>query len=123
MIYNMPKFYCTYRIGIGFIGILISFICIGGATLLVARSELKQMPSVLMRPKPPKNGKKILLEKIPFLWKRFDFSHKVTARNIFRYKKRAIMTIVGIAGCTGFMLTGFGIRHEYCNIATCVFIA
>lgn len=121
MIYNMPKFYCTYRIGIGFIGILISFICIGGATLLVARSELKQMPSVLMRPKPPKNGKKILLEKIPFLWKRFDFSHKVTARNIFRYKKRAIMTIVGIAGCTGLMLTGFGIRDSVDDIPAAQF--
>lgn len=54
MIYNMPKFYCTYRLGIGILGIIISFICIGGATIMVARNELKQMPSVLMRPKPPK---------------------------------------------------------------------
>ena len=88
MIYNMPKFYCTYRFGIGLLGIIISFVCIGGATIFVATNELKQMPSVLMRPKPPKNGKKILLEKITFIWKRFNFSHKVTARNIFRYKKQ-----------------------------------
>lgn len=121
MIYNMPHFYCTYRFGIGLIGIILAFICIGGATLLVARKELKQMPLVLMRPKPPKNGKKILLEKISFIWKRFNFSHKVTARNIFRYKKRAIMTVVGIAGCTGLMLTGFGIRDSVDDIPSAQF--
>ena len=121
MIYNMPHFYCKYRFGIGLIGIILAFICIGGATLLVARKELKQMPSVLMRPKPPKNGKKILLEKISFIWKRFNFSHKVTARNIFRYKKRAIMTVVGIAGCTGLMLTGFGIRDSVDDIPSAQF--
>ena len=118
MIYNIPHFYCTYRVGIGIVGIIISFVCIGGATIFVAKQELKQMPSVLMRPKPPKKGKKILLEKIPFIWKRFNFSHKVTARNIFRYKKRAIMTIVGIAGCTGLMLTGFGIKDSIMDIPT-----
>ena len=121
MIYNMPAFYCTYRFNIGILGIIISFICIGGATIFVARSELKQMPSVLMRPKPPKKGKKILLEKIPFIWKKFNFSHKVTARNIFRYKKRAIMTIIGIAGCTGLMLTGFGIRDSVDDIPSAQF--
>lgn len=74
------------------------------------------MPSVLMRPKAPKNGKKIWLEKVTFIWKRFNFSKKVTIRNIFRYKKRAIMTIVGIAGCTGLMLTGFGIKDSVMDI-------
>ena len=69
-----------------------------------------------MRPKPPKNGKKILLERIKFIWNKMSFSKKVTARNIFRYKKRAIMTIVGIAGCTGLMLTGFGIRDSVVDI-------
>lgn len=93
-IYTIPKFYSTYRLEIGLKGLIIAFACIGGATLLVASKELKSMPSSLMRPKAPKNGKKILLEKIPFIWKNFNFSKKVTARNIFRYKKRAIMTIV-----------------------------
>ena len=116
MIYNLPKFYCTYRLDIGISGTVLAFICIGGATMLVAIKELKQMPSVLMRPKPPKNGKRILLERITFIWKRFNFSHKVTARNIFRYKKRALMTIIGIAGCTGLMLTGFGIRDSVVDI-------
>lgn len=118
MIYKISHFYCTYRVDIGIIGIIISFVCIGGATIFVANQELKEMPSVLMRPKPPKKGKKILLEKIPFIWKKFNFSHKVIARNIFRYKKRAIMTIVGIAGCTGLMLAGFGIKDSIMDIPT-----
>lgn len=90
MIYNIPKFYCTYRVEIGLLGIIIAFLCIGGATIIVAKKELKEMPSVLMRPKPPKKGKRILLEKMTFIWKRFNFSQKVTARNIFRYKKEQL---------------------------------
>ena len=121
MIYNLPEFYCTYRVEIGLLGIIIAFICIGGATIIVATNELKQMPAVLMRPKPPKKGKRILLERIGFIWKRFNFSQKVTARNIFRYKKRAIMTIIGIAGCTGLMLTGFGIRDSVIDIPSVQF--
>lgn len=116
MIYTIPKFYATYQIGIGMLGILIAFICIGGATIIVAVKELKQMPAVLMRPKPPKNGKRIFLERIKFIWKKLNFSKKVTMRNIFRYKKRAVMTIVGIAGCTGLMLTGFGIKDSVIGI-------
>lgn len=121
MIYNLPEFYCTYRVEIGLLGIIIAFICIGGATIIVATNELKQMPAVLMRPKPPKKGKRILLERIKFIWKRFNFSQKVTARNIFRYKKRAIMTIIGIAGCTALMLTGFGIRDSVNDIPSVQF--
>lgn len=116
IIYKMPNFYVSYYLGTGLMGTFIAFMCIGGATLFVAYRELKQMPSALMRPKPPKNGKKILLERWTFLWKKLNFSKKVTARNIFRYKSRAIITIVGIAGCTGLMLTGFGIRDSVVDI-------
>ena len=116
MVYTMPNFYMTYRLSIGLMGILIAFICIGGATLIVAYRELKEMPSVLMRPKAPKNGKRIFMERITFLWKKFNFSQKVTIRNIFRYKKRALITIIGIAGCTGLMLAGFGIRDSVIDI-------
>ena len=70
------------------------------------------MPSVLMRPKAPKGGNRVILEKIPFIWKRLDFSHKVTVRNIFRYKKRFFMTIIGILGCTALILTGFGVKDS-----------
>jgi putative ABC transport system permease protein len=73
--------------------------------------ELREVPSALMRPKPPKSGKRILLERINFIWKRLNFTKKVTARNIFRYKQRLYMTVVGIAACTGLMITGFGLRE------------
>lgn len=116
MIYTLPHFHLNYQLGIGLAGTLIAFLCIGGTTILVAYKELKEMPSVLMRPKAPKNGKKIFLEKITFIWKHLNFSKKITTRNIFRYKKRAIMTIVGIAGCTGLMVTGFGIKDSIIDI-------
>ena len=69
-------------------------------------------PSALMRPKSPKNGKRILLERIDFIWKRLSFISKVTLRNIFRYKKRFLMTVLGIAGCTALLVTGFGIKDS-----------
>ena len=69
-----------------------------------------------MRPKAPKIGKRVLLEKIPFIWKRLSFSRKVTVRNIFRYKKRFLMTIIGIMGCTALILTGFGLRDSISRI-------
>ena len=100
MIYTLPNFYAIYRLQTGLIGTAIAFICIGGATIIVAYKELKNMPSVLMRPKPPKNGKRIFLERVKIIWNKLSFSQKVTLRNIFRYKKRALMTIIGIAGCT-----------------------
>ena len=116
LIYTVPVFYVSYRLSIGLMGLVIAVICIVGATIYVAIKELKQMPAVLMRPKPPKNGKRVLLEKVTFIWKKLTFSKKVTIRNIFRYKKRAIMTIVGIAGCTGLMVTGFGIKDSVADI-------
>ena len=64
-----------------------------------------------MRPKAPKAGKRVLLEKLPFLWNRIRFIQKVTLRNVFRYKRRVFMTVVGIAGCTALMLTGFGLKY------------
>lgn len=115
-IYTIPEFYTAYRLDIGLQGLIIAFLCICGATIVVAIKELKNMPAVLMRPKAPKNGRKIWLEKCTFFWKRLNFSKKVTTRNIFRYKKRAIMTVVGIAGCTGLMVTGFGLRDSVLDI-------
>ena len=114
--YAVPGFVCKYRLLSGIIGTLFAFICIGGATYIVANSELKEQASQLMRPKAPKNGKKILLENIPFIWKHFNFSNKVTTRNIFRYKKRSITTIIGISGCTALLVTGFGIKDSVVEI-------
>lgn len=89
--------------------------CLGAVGLTVylcCRSVLRPMPAQLMRPKAPKNGKRVLLERVGWLWKRLSFSRKVSVRNIFRYKKRMIMTIVGITGCTALSLTGFGLKDS-----------
>lgn len=82
------------------------------AAIYACYHELTAMPSILMRPKAPKKGKKILLERIPFVWKHFSFTMKVTMRNLFLYKKRFVMTLVGIAGCTALLMTGFGIKDS-----------
>lgn len=90
--------------------------CMTGAIVIAAIwaciNELVEVPSALLRPKPPKNGKKILLENIGFIWKRLNFSAKVTTRNIFRYKKRFYMTVVGVAGGCALMYAGFAIKDS-----------
>ena len=96
----------------GGLGLILICICIIGSTIYSAIKELKSMPATLMRPKAPKKGNRVLLEKIPFIWKKLNFSQKVTIRNIFRYKKRVLMTIIGISGCTALILTGFGLKDS-----------
>lgn len=82
------------------------------ASWLAAHASLKTVTAELMLPKPPVNGSRILLEHITPLWEKMSFSHKVTARNLFRYKGRMFMTIIGVAGATALMITGFGIRDS-----------
>ncbi len=86
------------------------------ATFYSIHSELSEVPSQLMRPKAIRAGKKILLERIPIIWEHLSFLHKVTARNIFRYKKRFFMTIIGIAGCSALLVAGFGINDSISDI-------
>lgn len=86
------------------------------ATAGAALSTLKESPASLMQPKAPKAGKKIFLERIHPLWSRMSFLWKVTCRNIFRYKKRLFMTVIGIAGCTALLLTGFGLQNSINDI-------
>ncbi len=93
-------------------GIAIAVLCTIGATVVACMNELKSQPSALMRPKAPKLGKRILIERIGLVWRQLSFIYKVTLRNIFRYKKRFFMTIVGIAGCTALLITGFGVRDS-----------
>ena len=85
-------------------------------TLITINKDFKYMPATLLRPEAPKNGKKVLLEKIKFIWNKLSFTWKVTIRNLFRYKKRIIMTILGISGCTALLLTGFGIRDSVSSL-------
>ena len=86
------------------------------ATLYSIYSELIEVPSQLMRPKAAKIGKEIILERIPFIWNHLSFLRKVTARNIFRYKKRFFMTVIGIAGCSALLVAGFGINDSISDI-------
>ncbi len=93
-----------------------AMLCSMGSAYLALRQEVKQAPAQGMRPKAPTAGKRIFLEYIPFVWKRFSFMGKVSMRNIFRYKKRMFMMILGISGCTALVITGFGIRDSVVDI-------
>lgn len=95
---------------------LLMFVVTLSITLYTALSVLKETPANLLRPKAPAKGKKVLIERIGFIWKRLNFSFKVTTRNIFRYKKRIFMTIVGIAGCTALTLAGLGLKDSITGI-------
>ena len=110
MMYTMNDIIIEFNWYYAILGLGLASICIIGATLWTSINALRNTPAELMRPKAPKPGKRVLLEKIPFIWKHLNFSNKVTVRNIFRYKKRFLMTIIGIAGCTGLILVGFGIK-------------
>jgi putative ABC transport system permease protein len=94
-----------------------SILGLSGVTFLTCRAELNLMPAELMRPKAPKEGKRVFLERIPFLWNRLSFMKKISFRNVFRYTKRLIMMVLGIGGCTALLMTGFGIRDSIANIA------
>lgn len=116
MMYRIPRV-CTpfhWRLALGTIAV--ALVCIALTVLGSCRGTARQQPATLMRPKAPPQGKTILLERIPFFWRRLDFSRKVSARNIFRYKKRMLMALIGISGCTALVLTGFGIKDSISNI-------
>lgn len=99
------------------IALVVSLICSIGTTWLSCRYEMSETAANLMRPKAPKAGKRVLLERIPFIWRRLRFLHKVSVRNIFRYKKRFFMMIIGISGCTALLLTGFGLNDSISGFA------
>lgn len=106
-----------YQLSFALIASGASIVCTVGATLFACGKELQETPASLMRPPAPKEGKRVLLERITFIWKRLSFSWKSTIRNLFRYKKRLIMTVFGIAGSMGLMLVGFGIQDSISDIA------
>ena len=94
------------------LSLLLALIATLGAAAIVVRNELTEKPAALMRPRAPKSAKRILLERITPLWSRLSFNQKVSYRNLFRYKSRLVMTILGIAGGTALILTGFGIKDS-----------
>ncbi|WP_313132356.1 ABC transporter permease, partial [Anaerocolumna sp.] len=116
-LYNLPQYYLRFDNLYGVGGILLFMAAIVGATMLACRSELTQMPAALLRPKAPRSGARVWLERIPGIWNRLKFLNKVTIRNLFRYKKRMFMTIGGIMGCTALIICGFAIKDSVMALA------
>ena len=112
IMYTVPKVELRTDLFITVLSIATSIFVTTFAAFAACRRELVEDPAILMRPKAPKNGKRILLERIGFIWNKIGFIWKVTLRNIFRYKKRFLMTVLGISGCTALILTGFGVRDS-----------
>ncbi len=117
MLYGFAPIIYTLDWSLFAVSLAVTLLCSAGVTLLTCRAELSLMPAELMRPKAPKEGKRVFLERIPFIWKRLGFMIKISLRNVFRYTKRLIMMVLGIGGCTALLVTGFGIRDSIANIA------
>lgn len=114
--YNFPDLHLQQYSLYTIVALLFAFVSTVGASLLAVRHSLQSKAARLLEPKAPKKGSRIWLEKIPFLWNRLSFNLKITFRNVFRYKSRMLMTILGIAGSTGLILTGFGISDSIGDI-------
>ena len=116
MMYGFTTLEFTTSIPLFILSLGVALLCTVGVSVVTAMSALTGMPAELIRPKAPLPGKRILLERIGFIWKRMKFLHKVSARNVFRFKKRMWMMIVGIAGCTALLITAFGLHDSICNV-------
>ena len=112
IMYQMPDIELRAYPGISVFSVLAAVACTTVATLWACLATLRETPASLMRPRTPKAGKRVFLEYIRPLWKRMSFTHKVTARNLFRYQKRFWMTVIGIGGCTALIIAGFGLRSS-----------
>ncbi len=112
MLYYIPAFTAPYDLPLSLITVLIAVLAVSATVLAACMTELREQPAMLMRPKAPKSGKRVLLERITPLWKRCSFAWKVTLRNMFRYKRRMFMTTIGISGCTALTLTGFALHDS-----------
>mgnify|MGYP001120118752 CR=1 FL=1 len=117
IMYSMGEITYYFDGWLAVFSLLAALLCSMGAAYVSCRYELYSVPANLIRPKAPKSGKRIFLENIGFFWSRMKFLHKVSVRNIFRYKKRFFMMILGISGCTALLLTGFGLKDSVTNVA------
>lgn len=109
---GLNVFLLPYNLPEGGIAVAASVLCTGLATLFACYNVVREKPAQIMRPEAPKPGKRVLLERVGFLWKRFSFTQKSTIRNMFRYKKRFLMTVIGVAGCMGLVLVGLGLHDS-----------
>lgn len=117
ILYNIPKINTPFRLDYLLWCMLASVLCTCSAVVYSSVMALKSQPSQLMRPKPPKTGRRVVLERVGFIWNKFSFLGKVSVRNLLRYKKRFFMTVVGVAGCTALIVTGFGLKYSIKSIA------
>ena len=118
---NIKNVIIPYQLSYGITATLAAFISIIGATIFACNKVFKSSPAVLMRPVPHRNGKRIFLERITIIWKKLNFSNKATLRNLFRYKKRFLMTVFGIGACMALMIVGYGIKDSVSDIAVLQF--
>ncbi|RXI78099.1 ABC transporter permease, partial [Levilactobacillus suantsaii] len=116
--YNLPAIGVQYLWVDIVVALVIALACTLGSALVVLRVDLRSLPAKLLQPKAPKAGKTLWLERWTGLWRRLSFNHKITLRNLFRYKQRLIMTVLGIAGCMAMMITGFGLKDSIGDIST-----
>mgnify|MGYP002542709923 CR=1 FL=1 len=116
IMYNLPPLVISFNVKYAALSSAAAILCTMFATWSACISTLRENPARLMLPKAPKAGKRVFLERIPLIWNHLTFTHKVTARNLIRYKKRFFMTVIGIAGCTALLLTGFGLRDSISDI-------
>lgn len=112
MMYALPKLHMIFPWKLIAVSAVSFMAVMLGSTAYALNQERREVPAQLMRPKSPKLGKSVFLERIPVIWKNLSFTGKVTARNLIRYKKRFLMTIIGVAGCTALLMTGFGVRDS-----------
>ena len=103
---------------LGVATLLVALLCCVGTTIYSCSAELKEVPAQLIRPKSPKAGKRILLERVPFIWDKLKFLIKVSIRNTFRYRRRFFMMVLGISGCTALLITGLGIKDSIANVVS-----
>ncbi|MBQ4283063.1 MAG: ABC transporter permease, partial [Lachnospira sp.] len=118
IMYDLPDIMFGNHWLLSIVAIGLMVLVIEASTIYACYNELMEVPAILMRPKAPRKGKKIFLERLSFVWKRMSFSNKVTARNIFRYKKRFFMTVVGVAGGCALMMTGYGLKDSISVLIT-----
>ncbi|WP_144743512.1 ABC transporter permease [Enorma burkinafasonensis] len=116
IMYLLPAYGFAFEALYGLGGTALFVVAIGATAYLACRSEVIRTPAELMRPKAPKSGSRIFLERIPAIWRRLSFLNKVTARNLFRYKRRFFMTVAGILGCTALIVCGFAIKDSVAEL-------
>lgn len=116
MMYDMGKLHFVFDWKLACVSLFVAMLCSMGTTWYSCRRELNEVAAQLMRPKTPEAGKRILLERIPFVWNRLKFLQKVSIRNVFRYKKRFFMMVLGISGCTALVLAALGLKDSITNV-------